>query len=74
MPADSGNKTFSCYLPVCLLFSTEMSTTEEKKKKRKQDHRQSLNEMTHPAPNGLVIIQKCKEIQERKKRIIIIII
>jgi hypothetical protein len=51
-----------------------MSTTEEKKKKRKQDHRQSLNEMTHPAPNGLVIIQKCKEIQERKKRIIIIII
>jgi hypothetical protein len=54
-----------------------MSTTEEKKKKRKQDHRQSLNEMTHPAPNGLVIIQKCKEIhreRERKKRIIIIII
>jgi hypothetical protein len=41
-PADSGNKTFSCYLPVCLLFSAANS-------RRKKENRiivSPLNAMT----------------------------
>lgn len=33
-PADSGNKTFSCYLPVCLLFSAANSRRKDKKENR----------------------------------------
>ncbi len=36
-PADSGNKTFSCYLPVCLLFSAANSKGKKNEKEKKEN-------------------------------------